>query len=101
MAGRGERSTARPKTRNRPKSLTAVAGVVSSLLVEKYLASWRSKKVTIRKRNVLDDDEFVTIKSIVQGLGVELELMKDWKFDCRRKLSWPDPEPFGEELVRG
>jgi hypothetical protein len=47
-------------------------------MVEKYLASWRNKKVTIRKRNVLDDDEFVTIKSIVQGLGVEVELMKDW-----------------------
>ena len=32
-------------------------------MVEEYLASWRNKKVTI--------------KSIVQGLGVEVELMKD------------------------
>jgi hypothetical protein len=47
-------------------------------MVEKCLASWRNKKVTIRKRDVLDDDEFVTIKRIVQGLGVEVELMNDW-----------------------
>lgn len=37
--------------------------------------AWLTYVMSVRQRY---GDEFVTIKSIVQGLGVELELMKDW-----------------------